>query len=107
VVVCAKCGRESPDDFGFCPFCGAPLQAAQPRQVRKFVSVVFCDLAGSTALGHRTDPEALRAVMRRYYDNARAVLEHHGGRLEKFVGDAVMAVFGIPVATEDDALRGS
>jgi class 3 adenylate cyclase len=105
VAVCAKCGRESPDDFGFCPFCGAPLQAAQPRQVRKFVSVLFCDLTGSTALGHRTDPEALRVMMRRYYDNARAVLEHHGGTVEKFVGDAVMAVFGIPVATEDDALR--
>jgi Adenylate and Guanylate cyclase catalytic domain len=105
VVVCAKCGRESPDDFGFCPFCGAPLRAAQPQQVRKFVSVLFCDLTGSTALGHRTDPEALRVMMRRYYDNARAVLEHHGGTVEKFVGDAVMAVFGIPVATEDDALR--
>jgi class 3 adenylate cyclase len=79
--------------------------AAQPRQVRKFVSVLFCDLTGSTALGDRTDPEALRAAMRRYYDNARAVLEHHGGTVEKFIGDAVMAVFGIPVATEDDALR--
>jgi class 3 adenylate cyclase len=106
VVVCAKCGRGSPDDFGFCPFCGASLQgAAQPRQVRKFVSVLFCDLTGSTALGDRTDPEALRAAMRRYYDNARAVLERHGGTVEKFIGDAVMAVFGIPVATEDDALR--
>jgi class 3 adenylate cyclase len=105
VVVCAKCGRESPDDFGFCPSCCAPLHGPQPRQVRKFVSVLFCDLTGSTALGDRTDPEALRAVMRRYYDNARTVLEHHGGTVEKFVGDAVMAVFGIPVATEDDALR--
>ncbi|HKX14504.1 MAG TPA: adenylate/guanylate cyclase domain-containing protein, partial [Propionibacteriaceae bacterium] len=81
------------------------MQAAQPRRVRKFVSVLFCDLTGSTALGHRTDPEALRVVMRRYYDNARTVLEHHGGTVEKFVGDAVVAVFGIPVATEDDALR--
>jgi class 3 adenylate cyclase len=105
VVVCAKCGRGSPDDFGFCPFCGASLQAAQPRQVRKFVSVLFCDLTGSTALGDRIDPEALRGVMRQYYDNARMVLERHGGTVEKFVGDAVMAVFGIPVATEDDALR--
>jgi class 3 adenylate cyclase len=105
VVVCAKCGRASPDDFGFCPFCGAPLQGAPPRQVRKFVSVLFCDLTDSTALGDRTDPEALRAVMRRYYENARAILEHHGGTVEKFVGDAVMAVFGIPLATEDDALR--
>lgn len=75
------------------------------REVRKVVTVLFCDLTGSTALGERTDPEALRALMNRYYESARAVLERHGGTVEKFVGDAVMAVFGIPVATEDDALR--
>ena len=85
-------------------FCGAPLQAAQPRQVRKFVSVLFCDLTGS-GLGDRTDPEALRAMMR-YYDNARAVLEDHGGMIEKFTGGAVMAVFGIPVATEVRCIGG-
>ena len=67
--------------------------------------MLFCDLAGSTAIGERTDPEALRALMNRYYDRARVVLERHGGTVEKFVGDAVMAVFGIPVASEDDALR--
>ena len=95
-----------PGRFRVLSFLRRPVAgAAQPRQVRKFVSVLFCDLTGSTALGDRTDPEALRAVMRRYYDNARAVLERHGGTVEKFVGDAVMAVFGIPVATEDDALR--
>jgi class 3 adenylate cyclase len=76
-----------------------------PREVRKVVTVLFCDLTGSTAIGDRTDPEALRALMRRYYDTARVVLERHGGMVEKFVGDAVMAVFGIPVATEDDGLR--
>ncbi len=69
------------------------------------VTVLFCDLAGSTAIGERTDPEAFRALMNRYYDRARVVLERHGGTVEKFVGDAVMAVFGIPVASEDDALR--
>jgi class 3 adenylate cyclase/tetratricopeptide (TPR) repeat protein len=79
--------------------------AAAPREVRKVVTVLFCDLTGSTALGERTDPETLRALMRRYYETSRVVLERHGGTVEKFVGDAVMAVFGIPVATEDDALR--
>ncbi len=106
MAVCAQCGRESPADFGFCPACGAPLGTAPPaREVRKVVTVLFCDLTGSTAIGDRTDPEALRALMRRYYETARVVLERHGGTVEKFVGDAVMAVFGIPVATEDDALR--
>ena len=99
------CGRESPDEFGFCPGCGAARAVAQPREVRKVVTVLFCDLTGSTAIGDRTDPETLRALMNRYYEAARAVLERHGGTVEKFVGDAVMAVFGIPVATEDDALR--
>jgi class 3 adenylate cyclase len=106
MTTCSQCGRESPDDFGFCPSCGAALAAATPaREVRKVVTVLFCDLTGSTAIGERTDPEALRALMNRYYDAARVVLERHGGTVEKFVGDAVMAVFGIPVATEDDALR--
>ena len=75
------------------------------REVRKVVTILFCDLTGSTAIGDRTDPEALRALMNRYYEAARRVLERHGGTVEKFVGDAVMAVFGIPVAREDDALR--
>ena len=107
MAVCATCGRESPDDFGFCPGCGAALTAVPAREVRKVVTVLFCDLTGSTAIGDRTDPESLRALMNRYYEAARAVLERHGGTVEKFVGDAVMAVFGIPVASEDDALRAT
>ena len=75
------------------------------REQRKVVSVLFCDLVGSTALGESTDPEALRARMRRYFEDLRAIIERHGGTVEKFVGDAVMAVFGIPVSHEDDALR--
>jgi len=106
MAVCAVCGRESPDDFGFCPGCGGTLAPpVSRRDVRKVVTVLFCDLTGSTAIGDSTDPEPLRALMSRYYDSARAVLERHGGTVEKFVGDAVMAVFGIPVATEHDALR--
>ena len=77
----------------------------QVREQRKVVTVLFCDLVGSTALGESTDPEALRARMGRYFDDLRAVIERHGGTVEKFVGDAVMAVFGIPTVREDDALR--
>ncbi|MGZ4390240.1 MAG: AAA family ATPase, partial [Gaiellaceae bacterium] len=105
-MVCAACGSESPDGFRFCGSCGAALAPAEaPREVRKVVTVLFCDLSGSTELGDRTDPEALRATMRSYYDEVRTILERHGGTVEKFVGDAVMAVFGVPVAHEDDALR--
>ena len=85
-----------------------PSYAAEPaREQRKVVTVLFCDLVGSTALGESTDPEALRARMRRYFEDLRVILERHGGTVEKFVGDAVMAVFGIPVSHEDDALRAA
>ncbi|HXH96859.1 MAG TPA: adenylate/guanylate cyclase domain-containing protein, partial [Gaiellaceae bacterium] len=73
--------------------------------VRKTVTVVFCDVTGSTALGERLDAEALRSTMGRYFKEIRGIVERHGGTVEKFIGDAVMAVFGIPVAHEDDALR--
>jgi class 3 adenylate cyclase/tetratricopeptide (TPR) repeat protein len=76
-----------------------------PRQKRKTVTVLFCDVTGSTALGERLDPESFRQVMARYFDAARRVIEGHGGTVEKFIGDAVMAVFGVPVLHEDDALR--
>ena len=103
---CAQCGQENPAGFRFCGACGAALaEAPAPREVRKVVTVVFCDLTGSTELGDRSDPEALRATMRGYYEQMRTILERHGGTVEKFVGDAVMAVFGVPIAHEDDALR--
>src|SRR6266516_4173564 len=106
MLTCANCGRESPDDFAFCPACAAPLtpQAAQ-HETRRTVTVVFCDVTGSTAMGERLDPESLRRVMSRYFDEMRAALERHGGTVEKFIGDAVMAVFGVPNVHEDDALR--
>jgi class 3 adenylate cyclase/tetratricopeptide (TPR) repeat protein len=106
VPTCANCGRESAEGFTFCPHCGAPLQvAAPPAQTRKTVTVLFCDVTGSTALGERLDPESLRKVMGRYFDAARDRVERHRGTVEKFIGDAVMAVFGIPQLHEDDALR--
>ncbi len=105
-MLCAACGSENPDGFRFCGSCGAALAPAEaPREVRKVVTILFCDLSGSTELGGRTDPETLRRTMRSYYDEMRMILERHGGTVEKFVGDAVMAVFGVPVAHEDDALR--
>ena len=69
------------------------------------MTVLFCDVTGSTALGESTDPEALRALLARYFERMKAIVESHGGTVEKFIGDAVMAVFGIPAAHEDDALR--
>jgi class 3 adenylate cyclase/tetratricopeptide (TPR) repeat protein len=74
-------------------------------ETRKTVTIVFADVTGSTALGEQTDPEAMRRIMERYFEEMRSVLEKHGGTVEKFIGDAVMAVFGIPVVHEDDALR--
>jgi class 3 adenylate cyclase/tetratricopeptide (TPR) repeat protein len=90
----------------FCNDCGAALATTAPgREVRKTVTVLFCDVTGSTALGESTDPEALRALLARYFERMKAIIERHGGTVEKFIGDAVMAVFGIPAAHEDDALR--
>src|SRR5438552_5787791 len=104
--VCASCGRESEGDFRFCPHCAAPLATAAPaREQRKTVTVLFCDVTGSTALGESMDPEALRALLARYFERMKGIVEAHGGTVEKFIGDAVMAVFGVPVLHEDDALR--
>src|SRR5215470_19267871 len=102
--VCSACGHELPDDAKFCPACGAPVApAVAPREQRKTVTVLFCDVAGSTELGESTDPEALRALLARYFERMKEIVERHGGSVEKFVGDAVMAVFGVPVVHEDDA----
>jgi class 3 adenylate cyclase/tetratricopeptide (TPR) repeat protein len=105
-VRCAACGVENQPDARFCSACGTRLDGAQPgRETRKTVTIVFCDLVRSTELGEQLDPEALRRVMTRYFDAMRTVLESHGGTVEKFIGDAVMAVFGVPQLHEDDALR--
>jgi predicted ATPase/class 3 adenylate cyclase len=108
VASCPSCGKELPGEFPFCPFCTAPL-AEQPSAVsqeeRKVVSVLFCDLVGFTAASDTADPEDVRARIRPYHARLRDVIERFGGTVEKFVGDAVMAVFGAPVAHEDDAER--
>jgi class 3 adenylate cyclase len=97
-----------PDAARFCMSCGATLAPAPPiRELRKVVTVVFADVTGSTGLGERLDPESLRSIMGRWFEAMRGVLERHGGTVEKFIGDAVVAVFGVPVLHEDDALRAA
>jgi class 3 adenylate cyclase/tetratricopeptide (TPR) repeat protein len=104
--VCPACGRENADDARFCSGCATPLEAALPaREERKIVTVLFCDLVGSTAQAERMDPEDVRALLSRYHERVRSELERHGGTVEKFIGDAVMALFGAPTAHEDDPER--
>ncbi len=108
MATCPNCGRDLPGEFPFCPFCAAPLSEnppPAPREERKVVSVLFCDLVGFTAASEQADPEDVRARLRPYHTQVQSVVESHGGTVEKFVGDAVMAVFGAPVAHEDDAER--
>ncbi|HEV2888226.1 MAG TPA: adenylate/guanylate cyclase domain-containing protein [Jatrophihabitans sp.] len=97
----------APDGAKFCSSCGAALAAASvpPAEERRLVTVVFCDLVGSTVLAGHLDPEVLRSVTLRYFDLMRDSVQAHGGTVEKFIGDAVMAVFGIPQLHEDDARR--
>ena len=102
---CPNCGRENADDVRFCGDCGAALAATEAREVRKTVTVLFADVTGSTPLGEKLDPEALRRVMGRYFDEMKSVLEGHGRTVEKFIGDADMPVYGVPPLHEDDALR--
>jgi class 3 adenylate cyclase/tetratricopeptide (TPR) repeat protein len=106
VIVCAACGEENPERARFCLACGEPLTvAAQGGEERKVVSVLFVDLVGFTGRSDRADPEDVRATLRPYHERVKADIERFGGTVEKFIGDAVMAVFGAPVAHEDDAER--
>ena len=106
-MFCSACAAPASKAAKFCSSCGAALAAAPvlPAEERRLVTVVFCDLVGSTALSGHLDPEVLRSVTLRYFDLMRASLQAHGGTVEKFIGDAVMAVFGVPQLHEDDARR--
>ncbi|MGH9173247.1 MAG: adenylate/guanylate cyclase domain-containing protein, partial [Vicinamibacterales bacterium] len=103
VRICANCDTENPAGSRFCNGCGSALEAAAApaAETRKTVTVLYCDAISSTALGERIDPESLRNLMTRYFDVMREVIEFHGGVVEKFIGDAVMAVFGVPAVHED------
>jgi class 3 adenylate cyclase/tetratricopeptide (TPR) repeat protein len=110
MVKCPACGEDNPPKFKLCGYCGTPLQPAATavlpaREVRKTVTIVFCDLKASTALAERLDAEALHEVKQRYFGAMAAEIVRHGGKVEKYIGDAIMAVFGLPRAREDDALR--
>src|SRR5439155_25733799 len=108
MVLCPACGRENPDGFEFCGFCRNPLDVVAPssrHEERKVVTVLFCDLVGFTAKAEQLDPEDVRAVLGPYHSRLRVELERHGGTVEKFIGDAVMALFGAPAAHEDDPER--
>src|SRR6266508_2562143 len=121
---CPHCGSESADSARFCHVCGTALPGETQTNVktiavakdpvssqvntgelRKTVTILFCDVTGSTSLGEQLDPESMRRIMQRYFDEISQTIQHHGGTVEKFIGDAVMAAFGIPVLHEDDALR--
>ncbi len=104
--VCPSCGRENADDARFCSQCATPLDAElSAREERKVVTCLFCDLVGFTARAEAMDPEDVRRLLQPYHARVRAELERFGGTVEKFIGDAVMAVFGAPVAHEDDPER--
>jgi class 3 adenylate cyclase len=105
--VCQRCGEDNPARARFCLACAAPLVAppAPRREERKVVSVLFCDLVGFTSRAERLDVEDVRGVLAPYYARLRAELERFGGTVEKFIGDAVMALFGAPAAHEDDPER--
>ena len=107
VLTCPNCGQKNPDEARFCNACASPLPTDErPKgEERKTVTVVFVDLVGFTAQAERLDPEDVRGLLSPYHAHVRIELKGRGGTVEKFIGDAVMAVFGAPVAHEDDPER--
>src|ERR671918_1118095 len=104
--ICASCGQDNPDIAKFCLACGTPFAVVPPpSEERKLVTVLFTDIVGSTAKAEQMDPEDVRARLAPYYARLRGELERYGGTVEKFIGDAVVALFGAPVAHEDDPER--
>ena len=105
-MICPNCGQENPAGFRLCGMCGAPLTAPEPaREERKVLTVLFADLVGFTSRSEQMDPEDVRALLAPYWQRLREELERFGGTVEKFIGDAVVALFGAPIAHEDDPER--
>ncbi|MGZ4152748.1 MAG: adenylate/guanylate cyclase domain-containing protein, partial [Actinomycetota bacterium] len=106
MIACPQCGGENPEHAKFCLHCAAPLaQPEQRRMERKYATALFADLVGSTTLAEREDPEVVQSVVGRTFDRLAEEIQRFEGLLEKFMGDAVLAVFGVPRAHEDDAER--
>src|SRR5438309_4379634 len=105
--VCPNCGEDNPERARFCLACATPLAEAPAagRKERKFAAALFADLVGSTAFAEREDPEVVQTVVNRAFDRLSEEVERYGGLLEKFMGDAILAVFGVPTAHEDDPER--
>src|SRR5262245_21429148 len=104
---CARCGGANAEPARFCSHCGDPLPDPSVATARKVVTALFSDVSGFTALGDRLDPESLQQLIGEWFDEADRIIAHHGGTVEKFMGDEVMAVFGVPTVHEDDALRAA
>jgi class 3 adenylate cyclase len=102
VPSCTSCGEENPERARFCHACGEPLEEESSERFRRTVTILFSDVVDSTGLGERLDPETLSYVLTDYFEGVKPVVERHGGTLAKFIGDAVMAVYGL---TELHALR--
>src|SRR5437660_8850671 len=111
MLLCPTCGRENPPDAKFCNTCGTALTPTPAtRMERKFATALFADLVGSTSLAEREDPEVVQSLVSRTFDRMAGEVERYGGLVEKFIGDAVLAVFGVPTSHEDDperAVRGA
>jgi class 3 adenylate cyclase/tetratricopeptide (TPR) repeat protein len=106
VHICHDCGEENPGTYPMCGYCGAPLVAGSPPpEIRRTVTIAISDLKGSTALGEKLDPESVFGILALYFDAMRLIFESHGGTIEKIIGDAIVAVFGLTATGEDDALR--
>src|ERR687884_1701295 len=107
--VCAQCGQDNPDIARFCLACGSSLERTTthevPAEERKVITAIFVDLVGSTARSEQLDPEDVKALVAPYHARVRGELERHGGTFEKFSGDAILALFGAPLAHEDDPER--
>ena len=106
VIACPSCGYEAADDFAFCPQCATSLVAPRAAaEELKVVTTLFCDLVGFTAMSEQADPEDVDRILGEYFARATRVIESHGGVVEKFIGDAVVGVFGVPAVREDDPER--
>ena len=105
MLTCPSCGTENPGGSNFCGKCGRKLVATDVQEERKVITALFCDLVGSTALGEHLDAEDISRLLRAYQTMCRKRIESHGGVVEKFIGDAVVGVFGVPLAHEDDPER--